>query len=61
MRPSEIVQFDHPVKPTLSDRLVEATGGESIYWQARLDCCGALITYAMPAHTVISSSIPFRG
>lgn len=41
LRPSEIVQFDDPINPTLFDRLVEATDAQSIYWQARLDCCGA--------------------
>ncbi|UCG65195.1 MAG: CoB--CoM heterodisulfide reductase iron-sulfur subunit B family protein [Deltaproteobacteria bacterium] len=41
LRPSEIVQFDDPVNPTLFDKLVEATGAESIFWQSRLDCCGA--------------------
>jgi len=41
LRPSEIVQFDDPVNPTLFDRLVEATDAQSIDWQARLDCCGA--------------------
>jgi len=41
LRPSDIVQFDDPVNPTLFDKLIEATGAESIDWQARLDCCGA--------------------
>jgi heterodisulfide reductase subunit B len=41
LRPSEITQFDDPVNPALFDDLVEATGAESIDWQARLDCCGA--------------------
>jgi len=41
LRPSEIVEFDDPVNPTLFDKLVEVTGAESIYWQLRLDCCGA--------------------
>jgi len=41
LRPSEILHFDDPVNPTLFDTLVEATGAESIHWQARLDCCGA--------------------
>ena len=41
LRPSEVVEFDDPVNPTLFDNLVEATGAESIHWQARLDCCGA--------------------
>ena len=41
LRPSEVVSFDDPVNPTLFDHLVEATGAESIAWQARLECCGA--------------------
>ena len=41
LRPSEIVQFDDPVNPTIFDKLVEATGAESLQWQARLECCGA--------------------
>ena len=41
LRPSEILQFDDPVEPTLFDNLVGSTGAESIDWQARLDCCGA--------------------
>jgi len=41
LRPSEIVGFDDPINPTLFDKLVEVTGAESIYWQSRLDCCGA--------------------
>ena len=41
LRPSEIVSFDDPVNPTLFDELVEVTGAESIFWEARLECCGA--------------------
>jgi heterodisulfide reductase subunit B len=41
LRPSEVTQFADPVNPRLFDDLVEATGAESIDWQARLDCCGA--------------------
>jgi heterodisulfide reductase subunit B len=44
LRPSEIVQFDDPVNPTLFDTLVEVTGAKSIDWHARLDCCGAPLT-----------------
>jgi heterodisulfide reductase subunit B len=40
LRPSNIVQFDDPVAPTIFDQLVEVTGAESIDWPARLDCCG---------------------
>ena len=41
LRPSEILQFDDPVNPTIFDGLVALTAAESIDWQARLDCCGA--------------------
>jgi len=41
LRPSDVVMFDDPVNPELFDKLVGVTGAESIYWQSRLDCCGA--------------------
>jgi heterodisulfide reductase subunit B len=41
LRPSEVVQFDDPINPTLFDKLVALTGAESIDWEKRLDCCGA--------------------
>lgn len=41
LRPSDVVMFDDAVNPTLFDRLVEVTGAKSVYWQSRLDCCGA--------------------
>lgn len=41
LRPSDVVQFDDPVAPTLFDQLVEITGAESIYWPTKLECCGA--------------------
>lgn len=41
LRPSQVVQFDDPLSPTLFDRLVEVTGAQSIYWPRRLECCGA--------------------
>ena len=40
LRPSEIVQFDDPVAPSIFDQLVEATGAKSIYWPTQLECCG---------------------
>jgi heterodisulfide reductase subunit B2 len=44
LRPSAITQFDDPVAPVIFDRLVEATGAQSVGWSARLDCCGAPLT-----------------
>jgi heterodisulfide reductase subunit B len=41
LRPSEIVQFDDPVAPSIFDQLVELTGAESVDWVTRLECCGA--------------------
>ncbi|MDY6933700.1 MAG: CoB--CoM heterodisulfide reductase iron-sulfur subunit B family protein [Spirochaetota bacterium] len=41
LRPSDIVNFDDPVNPSLFDQLVEITGANSINWSKRLDCCGA--------------------
>jgi heterodisulfide reductase subunit B len=41
LRPSAVVQFDDPVAPSILDRLVEATGAESIDWATKLECCGA--------------------
>ncbi len=41
LRPSQIVQFDDPVAPSIFDQLVEVTGAESIYWPTQLECCGA--------------------
>ena len=41
LRPSDVVMFDDPANPGIFDRLVEVTGAKSVYWQSRLDCCGA--------------------
>ena len=41
LRPSEIMDFDDPVSPSLFDNLVNVTGAKSIEWPSKLDCCGA--------------------
>jgi len=41
LRPSEIMEFDDPVSPSIFDNLVNVTGAESIEWESKLDCCGA--------------------
>jgi len=43
LRPSQIVEFDDPVAPSIFDQLVEETGAESIDWTTKLECCGAPI------------------
>jgi heterodisulfide reductase subunit B len=40
LRPSQVVDFDDPLAPTLFESLVEVTGAESVDWQRRLECCG---------------------
>ena len=44
LRPSDIMQFDDPVAPSVVDRLVALTGAKSIEWSQKLECCGAPMT-----------------
>jgi len=44
LRPSTLTEFDDPVSPIIFDELVEATGGFSVEWARKLDCCGAPLT-----------------
>ncbi len=41
LRPSNVTQFDDPIKPVIFDELVKVTGAKSIDWPLKLDCCGA--------------------
>jgi heterodisulfide reductase subunit B len=41
LRPSKVVQFDKPHSPSKFDKLVEATGAQSINWVSKLECCGS--------------------
>jgi len=41
LRPSKVTQFDDPIAPSLFDKLVAATGAQSIDYNSKLDCCGA--------------------
>ena len=41
LRPSDVTQFDNPAAPVLFDELVAVTGGRSIDWPLKLECCGA--------------------
>ena len=40
LRPSDVMQFDNPLAPTIFERLVELTGASAVDWPRRLDCCG---------------------
>lgn len=44
VRPPEITRFDDPENPLSMDRLIEAMGGESLDWPAKVDCCGGSLT-----------------
>ncbi|MBS7637291.1 CoB--CoM heterodisulfide reductase subunit B [Candidatus Bathyarchaeota archaeon] len=41
LRPSEIIQFDDPMRPVLLDRLIRLLGAESIQYPKKMLCCGA--------------------
>ncbi len=41
VRPSEIIQFGNPERPTFLDELVEALGAQSVPYLEKMLCCGA--------------------
>jgi heterodisulfide reductase subunit B len=41
LRPSDVMQFDDPVAPTIFDALITVTGAKSVDWSQKLECCGA--------------------
>ncbi len=41
LRPSDIIQFDDPMRPALLDRLIRLLGAESIQYPKKMLCCGA--------------------
>ena len=43
LRPREIAEFDNPEEPSKFDQLVEATGAQSMDWNAKVKCCGASV------------------
>ena len=44
LRPSEDLAFDDPASPRKFDELVEALGARSIPYEAKLSCCGGLLS-----------------
>ncbi|RDI74806.1 Heterodisulfide reductase subunit B [Gaiella occulta] len=46
LRPSKLMGFDDPDKPTSLERIIEACGGEAIDYPAKIKCCGFPIIQA---------------
>ena len=40
IRPSKIMQFDHPERPETMDKIIEVLGAKSIPFAGKLECCG---------------------
>lgn len=41
LRPSDIIQFDDPMRPVILDRFIELLGAESVQYPKKMLCCGA--------------------
>jgi heterodisulfide reductase subunit B len=41
VRPSDVLNFDDPMKPTTLDQFIELTGAESVPYLKKMLCCGA--------------------
>lgn len=41
LKPSEAIDIDDPIKPTILDELVEVTGAKSVDYKDKMMCCGA--------------------
>jgi len=46
LRPSKLMGFDDPDKPSSLERIIEACGGEAIDYPAKVKCCGFPIIQA---------------
>ncbi|MEJ2250277.1 MAG: CoB--CoM heterodisulfide reductase iron-sulfur subunit B family protein [Candidatus Lokiarchaeota archaeon] len=40
IRPSKIMQFDHPEKPESIDKILKVLGANTVAFAAKLECCG---------------------
>lgn len=43
LRPSELLAFDDPERPTILENLLGAIGAESVEYRNKLKCCGGLL------------------
>ena len=46
LRPSKLLGFEDPDKPSSLERIIEACGGEPIDYPAKIKCCGFPIIQA---------------
>jgi heterodisulfide reductase subunit B len=47
-RPTDVPNLDCTEAPTIMERVIEATGAETVAWTHRLECCGANFTLSRP-------------
>jgi heterodisulfide reductase subunit B len=47
-RPPEVPELDCIEAPTIMERVINATGAETVAWSHRLECCGANFTLSRP-------------
>ena len=47
-RPPEVPELDCAEAPTIMERVIGATGAETVSWSHRLECCGANFTLSRP-------------
>ena len=40
IRPSKILQFDHPERPETIDKIIRALGAKTVAFAGKLECCG---------------------
>ncbi|MFW9969473.1 MAG: CoB--CoM heterodisulfide reductase iron-sulfur subunit B family protein [Candidatus Odinarchaeota archaeon] len=40
VRPSKILKFDHPERPSTMDKIIEAMGAKTVSFAGKLECCG---------------------
>ncbi len=46
LRPSKLMGFEDPDRPSSLERIIEACGGEAVDYPAKLKCCGFPIIQA---------------
>jgi heterodisulfide reductase subunit B len=43
LRPSELLEFDDPERPSILENLIEAIGAKNVEYKNKLKCCGGLL------------------